>query len=213
MKEDTVKEDFLRPPRSLAEWSADSLRVLGIVGVGVALIWLAPTDAGIAALALPALMLPRVLGLRGGFDLAVCATVLVAAWSNIFDLYRTIPGWDLVVHLICTGILTIVAALILTRAEVVTMTRDHGARPRTPLVLAPLLALALSAMWEMVEWLGWAYLSDEIFVTYQDTIGDMVFGGLGGIAAGVILATSSLRRPRSTDGVGGSANRSRAGGT
>lgn len=213
MKDDTVKEDFLRPPRSLAEWSADSLRVLGIVGVGVALIWLAPTDAGIAALALPALMLPRVLGLRGGFDLAVCATVLVAAWSNIFDLYRTIPGWDLVVHLICTGILTIVAALILTRAEVVTMTRDHGARPRTPLVLAPLLALALSAMWEMVEWLGWAYLSDEIFVTYQDTIGDMVFGGLGGIAAGVILATLSLRRPRSTDGVGGSANRSRAGGT
>lgn len=208
-----MKEDFLRPPRSLAEWSADSLRVLGIVGVGVALIWLAPTDAGIAALALPALMLPRVLGLRGGFDLAVCATVLVAAWSNIFDLYRTIPGWDLVVHLICTGILTIVAALILTRAEVVTMTRDHGARPRTPLVLAPLLALALSAMWEMVEWLGWAYLSDEIFVTYQDTIGDMVFGGLGGIAAGVILATSSLRRPRSTNGVGGSANRSRAGGT
>ncbi|WP_052492807.1 hypothetical protein [Microbacterium sp. MEJ108Y] len=208
-----MKEDFLRPPRSLAEWSADSLRVLGIVGVGVALIWLAPTDAGIAALALPALMLPRVLGLRGGFDLAVCATVLVAAWSNIFDLYRTIPGWDLVVHLICTGILTIVAALILTRAEVVTMTRDHGARPRTPLVLAPLLALALSAMWEMVEWLGWAYLSDEIFVTYQDTIGDMVFGGLGGIAAGVILATLSLRRPRSTDGVGGSANRSRAGGT
>ena len=208
-----MKEDFLRPPRSLAEWSADCLRVLGIVGVGVALIWLAPTDAGIAALALPALMLPRVLGLRGGFDLAVCATVLVAAWSNIFDLYRTIPGWDLVVHLICTGILTIVAALILTRAEVVTMTRDHGARPRTPLVLAPLLALALSAMWEMVEWLGWAYLSDEIFVTYQDTIGDMVFGGLGGIAAGVILATSSLRRPRSTNGVGGSANRSRAGGT
>ncbi|KQR45599.1 hypothetical protein ASF87_14505 [Microbacterium sp. Leaf161] len=190
-----MKEDFLRPPRSLAEWSADSLRVLGIVGVGVALIWLAPTDAGIAALALPALMLPRVLGLRGWFDLAVCATVLVAAWSNIFDLYRTIPGWDLVVHLICTGILTIVAVLILTRAEVVAMTRDHGARPRTPLVLAPLLALALSAMWEMVEWLGWAYLSDEIFVTYQDTIGDMVFGGLGGIAAGVILATSSLRRP------------------
>ncbi|WP_455904873.1 hypothetical protein [Microbacterium sp.] len=208
-----MKEDFLRPPRSLAEWSADCLRVLGIVGVGVALIWLAPTDAGIAALALPALMLPRVLGLRGWFDLAVCATVLVAAWSNIFDLYRTIPGWDLVVHLICTGILTIVAALILTRAEVVTMTLDRGARPRTPLVLAPLLALALSAMWEMVEWLGWAYLSDEIFVTYQDTIGDMVFGGLGGIAAGVILATSSLRRPRSTDGVGGSANRSRAGGT
>jgi hypothetical protein len=206
-----VKEDFLHPPQSPAEWSADALRALGIIGVGVALIWLAPTDAGIAALALPALMLPRALGLRGGFDLAACATVLVAAWSNILDLYRTIPGWDLLVHLVCTGVLTIIAALILTRADVVTMTRDHGARPRTPIVLAPLVALALSAVWEMVEWLGRSYLSDEIFVTYQDTIGDMVFGGLGGVAAGIVLAASSLNRPRSTDGVGGSTSRSRAG--
>ncbi|WP_311257301.1 hypothetical protein [Microbacterium sp. WCS2018Hpa-9] len=208
-----MKEDFLRRPRSLAEWSADALRVVGIIGVGVALIWLVPTDAGIAALALPALMLPRALGLRGGLDLAVCVTVLVAAWSNVLDLYRTIPGWDLLVHLVCTGVLTIIAALILTRADVVAMTRDGGARPRTPLVLAPLVALALSAVWEMVEWLGWAYLSDEIFVTYQDTIGDMVFGGIGGIAAGVILASSSLTRAHSTGDVAGSTSRSRAGGT
>lgn len=208
-----MKEDFLRAPQSLTEWSADGLRVLGIIGVGLALIWLAPTDAGIAALALPALMLPRVLGLRGSFDLAVCTTVLVAAWSNVFDLYRTIPGWDLLLHLVCTGVLTIIAALILTRADVVAMTRDRRARPRTPLVLAPLLALALSALWEMVEWVGWAYLSDEIFVTYQDTIGDMVFGGIGGVAAGVVLATASLNRPHSSSGLDELTNGSRAGRT
>ena len=208
-----MKEDFLRPPHTLTEWSADALRTLGIIGVGFALIWLTPTDAGIAALALPALVLPRVLGLRGWFDLAVCSTVLVAAWSNVFDLYRTVPGWDLLVHLVCTGVLAIITALILTRADVVTMTPDRGARPRTPLVLAPLLALALSAVWEMIEWLGWAYLSDEIFVTYQDTIGDMVFGGIGGVAAGVILATASLNRPHSRSEFGESTNGSRAGRT
>lgn len=208
-----MKEDFLRPPRTLTEWSADILRAVGIIGVGFALIWLTPTDAGIAALALPALMLPRVLGLRGSFDLAVCSTVLVAAWSNVFDLYRTVPGWDLLLHLVCTGVLTIITALILTRADVVAMTRDRGAPPRTPLVLAPLVALALSALWEMVEWLGWAYLSDEIFVTYQDTIGDMVFGGLGGVAAGVVLATTTLNRPHSKANVRESTNGSRAGGT
>ncbi|MFJ2541819.1 hypothetical protein [Microbacterium sp. NPDC087589] len=208
-----MKEDFLRPPRSLEEWSADALRALGVIGVGVALIWFVPTDAGIAALALPALMLPRILGLRGSFDLAVCATVLVAAWSNVFDLYRTVAGWDLLLHLVCTGVLTIITALILTRTDVVAMTRDRGARPRTPLVLAPLLALALSAMWEMVEWLGWAFLSDDIFVTYQDTIGDMVFGGLGGVAAGVVLATASLNRPHSRSGFGETTNGSRAGRT
>lgn len=208
-----MKEDFLRPPRTVTEWSADFVRAVGIVGVAVALIWLAPTDAGIAALALPALMLPRVLGMRGWFDLTVCATVLVAAWSNVLDLYRSIPGWDLLLHLICTGVLAVVAALILTRADVVPLTRDSGASRRTSLILAPVLALALSAVWEMIEWLGWAYLSDEIFVTYQDTIGDMVFGALGGIAAGTVLATSSLDRQRSADDVAAKRSRSRAGGT
>lgn len=196
-----MKEDFLRPPRTLSEWSADALRAVAAIGVAFALIWLDPTDAGIAALALPALMLPRVLGVRGWFDFAVCATVLVAAWSNVLDVYRTIPGWDLLLHLVCTGVLTVIAALILSRTDIVRMTRETGARPRTSLVLAPVVALALSAIWEMIEWLGWAYLSDEIFVAYQDTIGDIAFGALGGAAAGVVLARKSLQRPSSTDGV------------
>lgn len=213
-----MKDDFLRPPQSLAEWSADALRVLGIIGVLIAAIWLAPTDAGIAALALPALMLPRMLGVRGWFDVVVCLTVLAAAWSNVFDLYRSVPGWDLLLHLSCTGILAVIAALILTRTGVAAVTRESGARARTPLTLLPLIALALSAVWEMIEWLGWAYLSDDIFVTYQDTIGDMVFGGLGGLAAGVVLARTSVERAvpdtRIEDALSsGRAGRSRAGGT
>lgn len=208
-----MKEDFLRPPRTIAEWAADAVRAVGVVGVAVALIWLSPTDAGIAALALPALMLPRVLGMRGAFDLTACVTVIVAAWSNVLDLYRSISGWDLLVHLVCTGVLTVVAAVILSRTDVVPMTRDAGASPRTSLILAPVVALALSAVWEMIEWLGWAYLSDEIFVTYQDTIGDMAFGALGGVAAGVVLATSSPDRGRSAHHVDETRSGSRAGGT
>jgi hypothetical protein len=183
-----MKDDFLRPPRTLAEWTADALRLLGIVGVLAAAIWMQPTDAGIAALALPALMLPRMLGLRPWFDVTACATVLVAAWSNVFELYTSIAGWDLLLHFACTGVLAVVAAVILTRTGVVAATRDAGACARTPLVLLPLIALAISALWEMVEWLGRTYISDDIFVSYPDTIGDMVFGGLGGVVAGVLLA-------------------------
>nr|WP_314841738.1 DUF2238 domain-containing protein [uncultured Microbacterium sp.] len=189
-----MKENFLRPARTPSEWSADALRALGVLGVLVAAIWLAPTDAGIAALALPALMLPRILGVSGWFDLTVCATVLAAAWSNVFDLYRTIDGWDLLLHFLCTGVLSVVVAVILTRTGVVSITRDSGADRRTPIVLVPIIALALSAVWEMIEWLGWAYLSDDIFVTYQDTIGDMVFGGLGGLTAGVLMAVTGVER-------------------
>jgi hypothetical protein len=188
-----VKDDFLRPAATLGDWLADGLRLIGVLGLIAAAIWLKPTDAGIAALALPALMLPRMLGLAAWFDVTACATVLVAAWSNVFDLYRTVTGWDLVLHFLCTGVLAIIAAVILTRTGVVTLARavdgsEPSLRRRTPVVLVPLVALAISAVWEMIEWLGWRYLSDDIFVTYQDTIGDMVLGGLGGIAAGILLA-------------------------
>lgn len=194
-----MKEDFLRPPTTPGEWLADALRLIGVLGVIAAAIWLKPTDAGIAALALPALMLPRMLGLAAWFDVTTCATVLVAAWSNVFDLYRTVNGWDLVLHFLCTGVLSVVAAVILTRTGVVALVsaadgRGIRIRRRTPVVLVPLLALAISAVWEMIEWLGWRYISDDIFVTYQDTIGDMVLGGLGGVAAGVLLALVPVGR-------------------
>lgn len=189
-----MKDDFLRPPATAAEWTADGLRVLALLAVAWAAIWLTPTDAGIAALALPALVLPRMLGLRAWFDVTTAVTVLVAAWSNVFDLYRTITGWDLLLHGVCTGVLAIIAAVVLERTGVVAVTRESGARRRVPVVLLPLIALAISAVWEMIEWVGWAFLSDQIFVTYQDTIGDMVFGGLGGAVAGVVLAGVRLER-------------------
>lgn len=195
-----MKEDFLRPPLTTAEWAADVLRAVGVLAVVAAAIWLKPTDAGIAALALPALMLPRMLGLRPWFDVTACVTVLIAAWSNVFDLYRTITGWDLLLHGVCTGVLAIVAAVVLERTGVVALTREAGVRRRTPLVLLPFIALAISAVWEMIEWVGWAFLSDEIFVTYQDTIGDMVLGGLGGVLAGVLLARVRIARPAAPTG-------------
>jgi hypothetical protein len=188
-----VKDDFLRPAATLGDWLADGLRLIGVLALIAAAIWLKPTDVGIAALALPALMLPRMLGLAAWFDVTACATVLVAAWSNVFDLYRTVTGWDLVLHFLCTGVLAVIAAVILTRTGIVPLAAavdgsGPSLRRRTPVVLVPLVALAISAVWEMIEWLGWRYLSDDIFVTYQDTIGDMVLGGLGGIAAGILLA-------------------------
>jgi len=194
-----VKDDFLRPPATLGDWLADVLRLIGVLGLIAAAIWLKPTDAGIAALALPALMLPRILGLAAWFDVTACATVLVAAWSNVFDLYRTVTGWNLVLHFLCTGVLAVIAAVILTRTGVVSLAAavdgsGPSLRRRTPVVLVPLVALAISAVWEMIEWLGWRYLSEDIFVTYQDTIGDMVLGGLGGIAAGILLALVPVGR-------------------
>lgn len=187
-------ENLRRRPESPAEWTADAVRVLGAALVVVAAVWFTPTDAGIAALALPVLLIPRVLGLRPWFDVTLCVTVLVAAWSNVLGLYESIVGWDLLLHFACTGVLAIAAAALLTRTGVVAITPDGPSR--TPLVLLPLIALAISAVWEMIEWLGWAFVSDGIFVAYEDTIGDMVFGGLGGLLAGILLSRVQAERTR-----------------
>lgn len=191
-----MKEDFLRPPHGIAEYTADALRVIGVLSVIAAAIWSTPTDAGILALALPALMIPRALGVRAGLDIAVGAVVLVAAASNVFDLYRTVPGWDLVVHFVCTGVIAAIGFIVLGRCGVVPSQDTAEFRKRTAIVVCTVLGLAVSAIWEMIEWAGRTFVTSEIFVTYQDTIGDMAVGGLGALCAGILVAFVRLDRRR-----------------
>lgn len=189
-----MKRDFLRPPRTVAEYAADAMRVIGVLSVLVAAVWSTPTDAGVLAFSLPALMLPRALGLRGGADLAVDVIILVAAGSNVFDLYRSLPGWDLVVHFLCTGAIAATGYVVLSRLGIVPAQASRSFRPRIPLVICTTVGLAVSALWEMVEWAGRTFITAEIFVTYEDTIGDMALGGLGALAAGALLAVVPLER-------------------
>lgn len=192
-----MKHDFLRPPRGIAEYLADALRVIGLLSVVVAAIWSTPTDAGILALGLPALMVPRALGMRAGFDIAVGATVLVAAGSNVLDLYRTVVGWDLVVHFVCTGVIAAAGYLVLARCRVVPAQHDAAFAKRTAIVICIAVGLAVSAVWEMIEWAGRTFITTEIYVTYEDTIGDMAMGGLGAVVAGLLVAYVRLDRVRS----------------
>lgn len=188
-----MKEDFLRPPRTTAEWAADALRLIGVLGMIMAALRLQVTDAGIAALALPALMLPRMLGMRAWFDVLACAVVLAATWSNIFELYTAIRYWDLLMHFAGTAVLAVIGAVFLDRYRIAPVTGRDVPR-RAPLVLLPLIALALSAVWEMIEWFGAEFISDAIHVGYRDTIGDMILGGIGGVVAGVLLTRASVER-------------------
>jgi len=187
-----VKARFLRPPHGVAEWTADAVRLLGPLSVVAAFIWWAPSDAGILALSLLALVVPRFVGARPAYDVVFCLTVLVAAWSNVLHLYETVPSWDLVVHFACTGALAAMAYLLLARLAVVPLPLAAGTRRATPIVLVTSLGLALSAVWEMAEWIGRTFVDPSIFVSSQDTIGDMAAGGLGGLVAGFVVARVRL---------------------
>ncbi|WP_235560540.1 MULTISPECIES: hypothetical protein [unclassified Microbacterium] len=168
----------------------DAVRALAIVLVIVSLFTLPFTDFAVLSMSLPAVMLSRMIGLRSGLDLVTCVTVFVAAGSNVLELYRAWTGWDLVVHLACTGLLAAVALVLLDDAGVVAPT----GRRRTPIVVATLAGLALSAVWEMIEWFGYRFITDAIFVTYDDTIGDMIAGGAGALIAGVLASRFRLTR-------------------
>ena len=189
-----MKENFLRPPSGTADYLADALRIIGLLSVVAAAIWLEPTDAGLLALTLPALVAPRFLAARASLDIAFSVTVLLAAWSNVIDLYRTVDSWDIVMHAVCMGVLVPMAYLLLAQWGVVPSTSSPAFRKRVTLVLYPVLGLALGAVWEMIEWAGFVFVSDDIFVEYHDTIGDMAIGALGSLGAGIALAGARLDR-------------------
>lgn len=193
-------ERFLSPPRTGGEWVADGVRLVGVLSVVAAFVWWRPADGGVVALSLLALVVPRFAGARPGFDILFCVTVLVAAWSNVLHLYETVPAWDLVVHFACTGLLAAMTYVVLAQLRIVPPPRGDDTRRAAPIVLVTALGLALSAIWEMVEWAGRTFIAPEIFVSYQDTIGDMAAGGLGsllaGIVAGAVRLTDDPTRPR-----------------
>jgi hypothetical protein len=185
-----MKENFLIPPASAAEVVADGLRVIGVLGVVVAAVFLPATDAGILAFITPALVAPRFLRVRPGFDIVFCLIVLIAAWSNVADLYRAYLGWDTVVHVICTAVLAPMLYLLFARFAVVPAPGEAGFGARVAIIHTTTIGLAISALWEMVEWIGFELFTEDIYTTYDDTIGDMAAGGLGALVAGILLAAA-----------------------
>ena len=178
-------QTFLRVPRGAAEMTADALRLLGVVSIVVALIGWPWVDVAVFALALVGLVIPRFLGVRPGLDIAFCIIVLVAAWSALLELYDAFEYLDFVVHFFLNGLTAAVLYILAVRLEVV------PDPTRTPVPLGAIVALttafglAAGVIWELAEWIGYTYIDDSIFVSYDDTIADFAAGGLGSILAGL----------------------------
>lgn len=185
-------EMFLRPPRTVGLVVADLVRACALLSVLAAAIWWTPVDAGVLALAFPGVLASRFVGLRGGADALVGLSVLLAAWSSVLELYERIAWWDIFVHFTCTGVLAALGYLALHRIGVL-----PGSRTRAWVTVALTLAigLALSALWEIVEWVGHTFVSEEIFVAYDDTIGDMAAGAAGAAGAGALASRIDLLEP------------------
>lgn len=180
---DSAVASFLAPPRGTVAVLADAVRVVGLLTFLVAIPAWGGVGASVFALALLGLVAPRFLGARPGIDLAIGLTVFIAAVSNVFDLYVRFTWWDIPVHLITTGVLTLLVVLAADRAGVVFDRRRWALG-----ALSLAIGLALSALWEMGEWAGYTFVDSGIYVGYDDTVLDMVAGGIGSVIAAALVA-------------------------
>ncbi len=184
-------DNFIRPPRGPSEITADLIRIAGLVSFFLSLLFFELAQAGVIAFTLPGLMIARFLGMKPWPDIILTSSLLIAAWSNLFEIYTSISWWDLLIHFICAGGLAAVAYLILARYRAVP---PPGRHPVAGVILTTVLGLALGVLWEIVEWIGFTFITQQIYVTYEDTISDLVVGGLGSLVCGFVIAYVPLLR-------------------
>lgn len=195
-------------PRLLLAGPGGVVRAAGAVSVLVALVARGPVDAVLLVLVLGGLVVPVVVRAPAALDAAYGAALLVAAWCAVLELYQAVPWLDVVAHVGVTGLVAAVAHLALARTTgavpdptavphptaVPDPTAVHGRAARAGAVVVTVaLGLALSALWEVGEYVGHTYVDDAIFVTYADTVGDLVAGGVGSVVAGLWLVSPGRR--------------------
>lgn len=186
-----------RRPQGPAELIADGLRVLAVASIVIAGIGWGAKGASSFAVVSIAMLLPRALGVRPGFDIAYCVIALVSTWSSVTDLYGVVRWWDLPMHFLMNGLAAATCYILLVRLGVVA----DAATLRRPLlsyvILTTTIGAALSAFWEMFEWFTTTFLDPATVLSYRDTVFDMVLGTLGALLAGLLLPVLAAE-PRST---------------
>jgi hypothetical protein len=142
--------------------------------------------AGGFAVVFVVLLAPRALRISAPFDAAFCLALLAAMWAAAQQWYVTVVWMDEVVHFVTTGAAAAAAYLMLARLELLPGIEEQlRATRRFSLVLMlTILGLGLAAVWEFFEWLGQLVAPKDMHVGYDDTILDMMIGGVGSLLAG-----------------------------
>lgn len=115
---------------------------------------------------------------------------LIDTTGNTLDLFDPIVWWDDANHffnwvLLCWGVGLITCRHVAPRWAVVAVVAGLGA----------VLAIA----WELGEWLTFIRQGKEIETAYEDTLGDLAMGTLGGVVAGLIVAVMLARHAQPAD--------------
>ncbi len=175
-------ETFLRAPRDTGEVVADALRLLGLISGVLAGVTLGFIQFGVFGLVAIGLVMTRFLGVRPALDIATSIVLLVAAWANALGLYVLTPVIDIPVHLLLNGLIAALAVVLFQRLDVL-----PALPPRALILVTVAIGFMAGVLWELGEWAGNRFIDPSIFVGYDDTIGDLMVGGLGALLAGIAM--------------------------
>lgn len=123
---------------------------------------------------------PRVVAVDWTAVAFVWAPFLVDVSGNTADLYDTLVWWDDANHLVNWFLLCTGAGLILRHVD--------GLRPWELAVMVTGIGAILAILWELAEWYTFIRHGTELATAYEDTLGDMALGMLGGMIAGLVVA-------------------------
>ncbi|MGW6173704.1 hypothetical protein ACWF5H_09460 [Arthrobacter sp. NPDC055138] len=209
-----------RPGPAQDRWyAADAGRLLGAVLVAAS--WLVAGWPAAAAMLLVCggQWLLRWYLLGRPVDAAGQLVLLAAGWFSAVGLYHRVSWLDAVMHALASLVVALLAAELL-RAELLgargqlaggtpasgapavgaaaPSTGRNGRGGRTgvvvPAVLLVCATVTLGVLWELGEWLGHTYITPEIGVGYDDTIGDLAANFVGAIL-GAALAVRTWGTP------------------
>ncbi|MBG6181593.1 hypothetical protein [Arthrobacter sp. CAN_A1] len=187
-------DDLLRPPETPWAVAADGVRGAALLSVIAVLLWWGPVEFAVLFLVLGGVLLSRMIPVDSRIDTAYGVVLLVAAWSAVTDLYEVVSWWDLAIHTVATAAIAPIAYLLLLRMGYLPRPEATRRAATGVTILTLALGLSLSVVWEFAEWGGNRYITNEINVGYEDTLGDIAVGGLGSLASGVLLASVLTRR-------------------
>ncbi|MCK0116461.1 hypothetical protein BCE75_103276 [Isoptericola sp. CG 20/1183] len=163
----------------------DLLRVAALVSVVLAGILFGGTATALFLFVLGGTMLPRAIGTPAALDISYCAALLAAAWCAQLEVYQRVDWLDLVVHAATTGAIAAVAHQAFARAGLIAPARRARASAALQIVG---LGSVVAVVWELLEWAGYTFVDDTIFVTYPDTLGDLAAGLVGSAVAAALVA-------------------------
>lgn len=180
-----VTREWTRPSGVVA----DGVRVLVLLSALVTIPF-QPAEVPLRfGLMLLALLATRWLNVPRPFDAAFGLLMLASGWASAAGWYFEHPWIDIPIHFALTGTAATVVYVALVRAGGLPHPGEEGGGGSgTVVLLMVLLGGAMSALWEMYEWLAENFLESRILVGYDDSIGDMANGVAGSLVAGLLMA-------------------------